>query len=74
MPLIIVDVKEDFKHSQLAYTGSARTMELDVFVPGLKLAFEYQVKQIDNQVVSLTTQRVHNIIIKFMHWGIKGCK
>src|SRR5689334_17697174 len=38
----LLDIKENFNHPDLFRAKSGRTMELDVFVPGLKLAFEYQ--------------------------------
>jgi hypothetical protein len=33
---------EDYKHPELIFRNSKRRMELDVFIPELNLAFEYQ--------------------------------
>jgi hypothetical protein len=36
-------VLANYKHPKLIYQDSGREMELDVFIPSLNLAFEYQV-------------------------------
>lgn len=43
------DVREDFKHPNIFYK-SGKPMELDVYVPRLKLAFEYQAMQFQRLV------------------------
>ncbi len=43
--LVIIDsteIKEDFNHPSLLFTNSNRPMQLDVFLPSLAMAFEYQ--------------------------------
>lgn len=37
-----LEVFEDYRHSSLRFESSGYSMELDVFVPALNLAFEYQ--------------------------------
>src|SRR4051794_39157937 len=38
-----VDIRKDYKHPLLMFSESKKEMELDIFLPELKLAFEYQV-------------------------------
>ena len=38
------DIHEDYKHPRLRY-DSGKDMELDIFIPDLNLAFEYQGEQ-----------------------------
>lgn len=39
------DIKWDFKHSKMRFESSGRPMELDIFIPSLHLAIEYQGEQ-----------------------------
>jgi len=39
------NIHMDFKHSGLQYYGTHREMELDVYIPSLNLAIEYQGEQ-----------------------------
>eukprot|EP01027_Heterolobosea_sp_BB2_P007908 GEZU01011746.1.p1 GENE.GEZU01011746.1~~GEZU01011746.1.p1 ORF type:complete len:126 (+),score=24.95 GEZU01011746.1:200-577(+) len=41
----ITEVMEDYLHPELTFSGSAQPMQLDVFVPSLSLAFEFQGQQ-----------------------------
>jgi len=36
-----VEVLEDFNHPDLKFSASGHTMELDIFIPSLNLAFEF---------------------------------
>jgi hypothetical protein len=38
-------VLEEYAHEGLTYGDSGQSMKLDFYLPGLKLAFEYQGKQ-----------------------------
>lgn len=39
------DIEWNYKHDRIRYPGSNKRMELDIFLPGLALAFEYQGEQ-----------------------------
>jgi hypothetical protein len=39
------DILEDFKHPDLVYHTTSKPMELDLYLPDLSLAFEYQGEQ-----------------------------
>lgn len=41
--LHLVEVTEEFFHPSLSFANTDITMELDIYVPRLRLAFEYQV-------------------------------
>jgi hypothetical protein len=43
--LTIYDVEFDHKHENLLFADSGRPMEIDVYVPAIELAFEYQGEQ-----------------------------
>lgn len=45
---------EDYKHPDLRYTSTRRKMELDIFIPALALAIEYQGQQHFSDVGSFT--------------------
>jgi len=47
------DVKENFNHPDLIHTNSGKPMELDVFVPALKLALEFQGEQHYHQIYAM---------------------
>ncbi len=38
------DILINFQHPELLYPGTMEVMELDIYIPSLKLAFEYQGK------------------------------
>lgn len=38
----VTDVYINYDHPKLRYKGSKKSMELDIFIPSLHLAFEYQ--------------------------------
>ena len=38
----IIEIQENYYHSELQYSGSGKLMELDIFLPKEKIAFEYQ--------------------------------
>ena len=40
-----VDIQMDYKHPELIFTQSNQRMQLDIFIPSLALAFEYQGEQ-----------------------------
>src|SRR5690242_4145432 len=58
-----VDIYEDYKHPQLKYT-SGRPLELDIFVPTLSLAVEYQGEQHYHSVYPMLDQRAHTNLHK----------
>lgn len=58
MSVTEIDMYEDYKHPDLQYT-SGRSVELDIFVPKLNLAIEYQGAQHYHNIYSWTDQRVH---------------
>lgn len=54
-----------YRHPNLVYQDTQGIMELDIFIPELNLAFEYQVEiayKLSNE------QRENNIMNKFMEW------
>jgi hypothetical protein len=40
--LMTVEIYEDYIHPELVFRNSGRPMQLDIFIPSLSLAFEYQ--------------------------------
>ena len=40
--LSTLDILEDYAHPSLVYKDTNRNMQLDIFIPSLSLAFEYQ--------------------------------
>lgn len=38
----VAEIQENYRHPELSFSGTNRAMELDIFVPSLMLAVEYQ--------------------------------
>jgi hypothetical protein len=53
------DIYEDYKHPQLFHNVTGRNMELDIYIPDLSLAFEYQGEQHFKNIYPLVDQQVH---------------
>ena len=58
----------DYKHSELLYPGSKQKMELDIFVPKLNLALEYQGEHhyLDHFVIGSPEEQIRRFVLVFI--------